>query len=157
MWPITLCLFRVSDHLFVVGVIKRTFEALFLPNNTSFYNIIMSSSTPRSAAPLRRSARGGARGFKASSGKQARTQSSGLRARGATADGDGAATLSDEEQSDDGDSTGAADATQPEDMVRALAGSGEPLGGETQEARRISWLTCRTTHDENCVPPAGGP
>ena len=102
VWPITLCLFRVSDHLFVVGVIKRTFEALYLPNNTSFYNIIMSSSTPRSAAPLRRSARGGARGFKASSGKQARIQSSGLRARGATADGDGAATLSDDEQSDDG-------------------------------------------------------
>ena len=107
----------MSDHLFVVGVIKRTFEALYLPNNTSFYNIIMSSPTPRSAAPLRHSASGGARGSKASSGKQARIQSSGLRARGATADGDGAATLSDDEQSDDGDSTGAADANQPEDEV----------------------------------------
>ena len=85
VWPVTLCLFRVSDHLFVVGVIKRTFEAPYLPNNTSFYNIIMSSSTPRSAAPLRRSARGGARGFKASSGKQARTQSSGLHMPGDSA------------------------------------------------------------------------
>ncbi len=38
------------------------------------------------------------------------------------ADGDGAASLSDEEQSDGGDSTGAADATQHEPLGRALGG-----------------------------------
>ena len=73
--------------------------------------IIMSSSTPRSAAQLRRSARVGTRAPRALSGSKARSQSPGPQGRGATADGDEAATASDEEQPGGGDAAGAAGAT----------------------------------------------
>ena len=107
----------------------------------------MSSSTPRSTAPIRRSARVGSRAPRAPSGSKARSQSPGPHGRGATADGDEAATVSGGEQPDDGDLTGAADATHHVAVDQALLGSADrfgdsshdrhaPLAGEAETAAR---------------------
>ena len=85
--------------------------------------ITMSSPTPRSAAQPRRSALVGTRAPRAPPGTKARSQSPGPQARGATAGGDEAATAPGEEQPGDGDSTGAADATQRVAVGRAPLGS----------------------------------
>ena len=61
-------------------------------------HITMSSSTPRSTAPIRRSARVGSRAPGALSGPEARSQSPGPQGRDATADSDEAATVSGGEQ-----------------------------------------------------------
>ena len=120
---LSVCLFTYLWWKSLNGYLEHHFtqQHLVLHN-------IMSSSTPRSTAQVRRSDRIGSRAPRATPGSKARSKSPRPRGRGATADRDEAATVSDGEQSDGGDSTGAADATHHVAVGRALLGSVDRLG-----------------------------
>ena len=120
---LSVCLFTYLWWKSLNGYLEHHFTQQHL-----VLHITMSSSTPRSTAPIRRSARLGSRAPRALSGPEARSQSPGPYGRGATADSDEAASVSGGEQPDDGDSTGAADATHLGAEDQALLGSAVRLG-----------------------------
>ena len=120
---LSVCLFTYLWWKSLNGYLEHHFTQQHL-----VLHIIMSSSTPRSTAQIRRSDRLGSRAPRATSGSKARSQSPGPQGRGATADGDEAATAPDDEQPGGGDSTGAADATHHVAVGRALLGSVDRLG-----------------------------
>ena len=120
---LSVCLFTYLWWKSLNGYLEHHFTQQHL-----VLHIIMSSSTPRSTAQVRRSDRLGSRAPRATSGSKARSKSPGSQGRGATADRDEAAIVSDGEQSDGGDSTGAADATHHVAVGRALLGSVDRLG-----------------------------